>query len=464
MPAGRAVVIRGDARRLPLPDESVDLIVTSPPYYSLRSYTDQGKHYDGQIGAEPKPGQYIESLMECTREWIRVLKPSGSIFVNLGDTYVSGQGGECRDQKLGGKRKYRGQEKRSTPSGPNDWGIAAKSLIGVPWRYALACVDEGLVLRRDIIWSKPNGIPESVDDRARTSHEYIFHIVKARRYFTGVDEIREPHNSDSFARFAPGRALPGRRPESIYQGKPAQTLSLEKGLHPAGRLPGSVWTIPVQPLIGPQCRLVWDGRTICWFATWAEGERHMRMLARESWSWSGSTGRPSLRSESEHYAAFPMELPRRIIQGWSPTGICTECGEGLRPVVNREKRGGWNVLTPHSRQRAAGSNGHGNEKPGAWHHANTDVTVTGYECDCETPGAPTRPAVVLDPFGGTGCAAMVAASMGRVGISVDYSHSYSRFARWRTTSNTERAKAMQVKKPPPAPDPRQGALFDMEEI
>lgn len=435
MTGGRAIVIRGNSRQLPLPDESVDLIVTSPPYYSLRSYTDQGQHYDGQIGAEPTPRQYIESLMECTRDWVRVLKPSGSIFVNLGDTYSSVQGvRENHDQNLSGKRRSRGEGKGFARSGPAAWGVPSKSLIGIPWRYALACIDEGLIVRRDIIWSKPNGIPESVDDRVRTSHEYIFHIVKERRYFTAVDEIREPHNAESFARFAPGRALPGRRPAHIYNGKPEQTLSLEKGLHPAGRLPGSVWTIPVQPLIGPVCRLVWEGRTLCWFSTWAEGERHMRMLARDSWMWAGATGRPSLRPEAEHYAAFPMELPRRIIQGWSPTGICTMCGHGRRPVVDRERRG------------------------------DTDVAVIGYECDCDTPDAPTRPAVILDPFGGTGCAAMVAATMGRIGVSFDYSHSYSRFARWRTTSNTEKAKAMQVKKPPPPPDPRQGSLFDMEEL
>lgn len=422
MPGGRSAVIRGEARHLPLPDESVDLIVTSPPYYSLRSYTDQGRHYDGQIGAEPTPRQYIESLMECTREWSRVLKPSGSMFVNLGDTYCSSQGHrKDHDQNLSGRRKSRG-EALGQRGGEAAWGVPFKSLLGVPQRYMLAVIDEGLTVRRDIIWSKTNGIPESVDDRCRTSHEYIFHIVKARRYYTAVDEIREPHNADSYARFAPGRALPGRRPAEIYNGKPAQTLSLEKGLHPAGRLPGSVWTMPVQPLIGPQCRLVWDGRTVCWFGTWKEGEQYMRMLARESWTWAGQAGRPSLRPEAEHYAAFPMELPRRVITGWSPTGICTKCGTGRRPVIS------------------------------------------GGNCDCDGTDAPTRPAVVLDPFGGTGCAAMVAASLGRIGISFDYSHSYSRFARWRTSDSGERAKAMQVKKPPPPPDTRQGALFDLGEL
>jgi DNA modification methylase len=81
------LVLRGDARALPLPDESVDLIVTSPPYFALRSYTDGGEAYGGQIGSEPTPGQYIDNLIACTREWMRVLKPTGSLWVNLGDSY-----------------------------------------------------------------------------------------------------------------------------------------------------------------------------------------------------------------------------------------------------------------------------------------------------------------------------------------------------------------------------------------
>jgi hypothetical protein len=83
-----ALVLRGDARHLPLPDESVDLIVTSPPYFALRSYTDGGEAYGGQIGSEPTPGEYIDNLIESTREWLRVLKPTGSLWVNLGDKYA----------------------------------------------------------------------------------------------------------------------------------------------------------------------------------------------------------------------------------------------------------------------------------------------------------------------------------------------------------------------------------------
>ena len=93
---GRAVVLRGDARALPLRDASVDLIVTSPPYYAMRTYIDGGLVYDGQIGSEPTPAEYIGNLVECTREWVRVLKPAGSLWVNLGDAYYSGKGSPGR--------------------------------------------------------------------------------------------------------------------------------------------------------------------------------------------------------------------------------------------------------------------------------------------------------------------------------------------------------------------------------
>jgi site-specific DNA-methyltransferase (cytosine-N4-specific) len=219
---------------LPLSDASVDLIVTSPPYWSLRSYTDGGEHYAGQIGAEATPAEYVDSLIECTREWMRVIKPTGSIWVNLGDKYGS-----------------------------------QKSLIGLPWRYALRCIDElGLILRAEVIWSKPNGLPESVTDRVRRSHETWFHFTVAPRYYAAVDAIREPHTNP---------ADHGRAVGSKYaDGTTANITGGVRILNPLGKLPGSVWTIATQPLKVP-----------------------------------AEVG-------IDHFAAFPMEWPRRIIAGWSP--------------------------------------------------------------------------------------------------------------------------------------------------
>ena len=169
----------------------------------------------------------------------------------------------------------------------------------------------------------------------------------------------------------------------------------------------------------------------------------------------------------DHFAAFPMELPRRCVLGWSPPGVCTACGEGRRPVAEADGE---------SYYRAAGKTGRDSlARPdftpgcgGNTRTANGTVpsfpvrirTITGYACACPQPDAPVRPAVVLDPFGGTGTTALVAAAYGRTGISVDMSGDYSRLARWRTTDPAERAKALQVPKPPPVPD-GMDTLFDL---
>lgn len=271
-------IIRGDARALPLPDESVDLIVTSPPYWALRSYTDGGEHYDGQIGAEPTPAAYVDSLIDCTREWARVLKLTGSLWVNLGDKYAQAteRSRNGRDGALAGSNPL-----RTGPSytGRRSNGVPQKSLIGLPWRYAIGCIDQlGLILRAEVIWSKPNGLPESVTDRVRRSHEVWFHFTRSPRYFAAVDTIREAFAD---ARPAAGMTWQQRRlrGDATRQGEQSGTFG-RNGMagNPLGKLPGSVWEIATQPLKVPD---------------------HLGV---------------------DHFAAFPMEWPRRIIRAWSPEG------------------------------------------------------------------------------------------------------------------------------------------------
>jgi DNA modification methylase len=416
-----AVVLRGDARRLPLPDASVDLIVTSPPYFGLRSYTDDGAHYDGQIGSEATPAEWLDALLTCTRDWVRVLKPSGSIFVNLGDKYSTGNSGESGMAKLGERWAGGGHSdakaKRKSAAVP---GLPPKTLLGLPWRYALACMDQlGLILRRDIIWSKPNGLPESVTDRCRSSHEYLFHLVRQPRYYAAVDEIREPHMFPNQSR-TKGRSMNGgiRQPEGF--------ASMDPELNPLGKLPGSVWDIPSQPLTVPAALGV------------------------------------------DHFAAFPMELPRRCVLGWSPPGVCTACGEGRRPVT--ETAGYARLDRPHLKHDRPGSRLDRNPDTSRMNStmpygtgASRLAIITGYACACPQPGAPVRPALVVDPFCGTGTTMLTASMLGRIGIGVDMSADYCRLARWRCSDPGERAKALQVPKPPPVPE-GQASLFDDEAV
>mgnify|MGYP000420346348 CR=1 FL=1 len=197
---GGAALVRGDACAIPLGDNTVDLIVTSPPYFALRSYQDGGEHYDGQIGSEATPAAFLEALWAVTAECWRVLKPSGSLFVNLGDKYA-GTGGGNGQSGIGGPRPTGDHDARSMPTNntkQTSGFVRSKSLMGLPWRYAIGCIDgkadpegRGWVLRSEIIWSKPNGLPESVTDRVRRSHEQWFHLTKEGRYFANVDPIRE---------------------------------------------------------------------------------------------------------------------------------------------------------------------------------------------------------------------------------------------------------------------------------
>jgi DNA modification methylase len=183
-------ILRGNALALPLAEQSVDLVVTSPPYFAQRSYTDDGVHYEGQVGGEQSARAYVDALLAATREMVRVLKPTGSIWVNLGDKYCSpgGHTDNTASSRLQGRRNLRlqGRPDRTT----SGQGVPRKSLFGIPWRYALRCIDDlGLTLRRDQVWHKPNAVPESCTDRTRTDHEYWFHFTVRPNYYADIDEL-----------------------------------------------------------------------------------------------------------------------------------------------------------------------------------------------------------------------------------------------------------------------------------
>lgn len=329
------LLLRGDARALPLPDDSVDLVVTSPPYFGLRSYSDGGEHYNGQIGSEPTPGEFLDALTECTAEMVRVLKPSGSLWVDLGDKYNSAasgqQNGNGHKSGLGGGRHDRmmgrGSVLRTVPN---------KSLMLLPERYRIRCVDElGLIARAVLIWSKPNGLPESVTDRVRRSHEDWVHLTKAPRYFSAIDEIRETYQHPNHHQL--GKVVHSTMSSDDYLAVTGQSgvdakrqLLNPKVANPLGKLPGSVWEIATQPLKVPASLGV------------------------------------------DHFAAFPMEWPRRIIKGWSPedgtvldpfsgTGttalVATMLGRrgvGVDMSADYCRLAQWRASDPKERARAAG--------------------------------------------------------------------------------------------------------------
>lgn len=213
------MIIIGDAllELKKLKSNSIDCIVTSPPYWGLRDYD-----IKGQIGLEKTPQQYINKIVDIFLEAKRVLKPTGTLWLNLGDSYSGGK-------------------KTSKP-------LTSKDIVGIPWKIAFALQQNGWILRQDIIWHKPNPMPESVRDRCTRSHEYIFLFTKNKQYFFDIESIKE-----SSIMFAKGRARPrikpnGTSPEDLKKLK----LPSECQVTPL-RQKRSVWSVTTKSYSGAHC-------------------------------------------------------------------------------------------------------------------------------------------------------------------------------------------------------------------
>lgn len=244
---------QGDALEVltTMPDASVDCCVTSPPYFGLRDYG-----VEGQYGLEASPAEYVETMRALFAEVRRVLADDGTLWVNLGDSYSgagpsgatydnettrrraagNGTDGNFRVSRRLAERDLDYSRKKPKPKG----GIPSKNLFGIPWRTALALQDDGWILRNDIIWAKPNPMPESVADRLSQRHEHLFMMSKSPRYWFDLDPIREPHKfavagtSGSGGWNGDSRGVPPTGAQHLFGNE-------------AGRNPGDVWSIPTRP-------------------------------------------------------------------------------------------------------------------------------------------------------------------------------------------------------------------------
>ena len=234
-----------------LPDESVQCCVTSPPYWGLRDYQDAA-----QLGLEPSPELYVERMVAVFREVRRVLRADGTLWLNLGDAYSSGASGKTGT----GNTTIRGGRIESRRRDGGVLGYAPKNLIGIPWLVAFALQRDGWWLRSDIIWSKPNPMPESVTDRPTKSHEYLFLFAKSERYYFDQDAVREPFTDSTIQRIMQESVDSqdgGWKQEAYQQGfpgkkhrdrKPAEIIrAMAKSPNAAGRNIRTVWTIPTAP-------------------------------------------------------------------------------------------------------------------------------------------------------------------------------------------------------------------------
>ena len=335
-----------------LPDCSVQCVVTSPPYWGLRDYG-----MPGQIGLERTPEEYVSRLVEVFREVRRVLRGDGTLWLNLGDSY-NGSGGAGGDYDPGGLKE--GQPKFPGRRAPS---LKPKDLAGIPWRVALALQADGWYLRSDIIWHKPNPMPENVRDRPTKSHEYVFLLAKRARYFYDCDAVREK------AKYA------GKKGHGDYTAKVDETgfavpdfLAIKEHYYPSHRNRRTVWEIPTQ------------------------------------------------QTPEAHFATFPEALVEPCIKaGTSERGACPKCGAPWRRVVERLPTTGRNEnKTPSSAHAAVKCS-----RAGESH-----VKTVGWQPGCQCAIDHTVPCSVLDPFGGSGTVAKVARGLGRSSVMIELNPAY----------------------------------------
>lgn len=237
-----------------IPDASVHTCVTSPPYFGLRDYG-----HAEQIGLEKTPDAFVAELVSVFREVKRVLRDDGTLWLNLGDSYARQAGNDrSKETDSGLKTGRTGKSEQLFRDGNNvpPEGLKPKDLIGIPWRVAFALQADGWYLRSDIIWHKPNPMPESVTDRPTKSHEYLFLLTKSERYYYDAAAIAEPLADASVAR---GSVKLGERKGDNYEPEPSDP-NFRNGAHQWGREMDfsaggtrnkrSVWSIPSAPFKG----------------------------------------------------------------------------------------------------------------------------------------------------------------------------------------------------------------------
>lgn len=386
-----ATILTGDVLQQlkTLADGSVQCVVTSPPYWGLRDYGTAG-----QLGLEPTPGEYVAGMVAVFEEVRRVLRPDGTLWLNLGDSYASnpswGRGGgstlEGRKQSTeGGSSLDRSQA-----------GLKPKDLVGIPWRVAFALQDAGWWLRADIIWAKRAPMPESVRDRPTRSHEHVFLLTKSARYFYDADAVREAKAESTLADNRDNEN--GHRRNRAYPGA-ASNGGTNLGGSKGGRNQRDVWVLGPEPY--PEA----------------------------------------------HFATFPTEIPRRaILAGTSARGCCPACGAPWRRVV--ERTGHVNKREPaHQPNNTPTKTDSTGWQPttrstNTWMptcYCGKEIAISQEELDADQsliddfeiePFEPV-PCTVLDPFLGSGTTLAVARELGRDGIGIELNPEYVDLARQR---------------------------------
>jgi DNA modification methylase len=373
-----------------LPAQSVHTCVTSPPYFGLRDY-----QVDGQLGLEETPDLYIAKMVEVFRGVYRVLRDDGTLWLNIGDSYAGGgygnhaiNGKDWLENANLGKRSNRQQTLKKAAAAV---GIKPKDLYGIPWALAFALRADGWYLRQDIIWAKPNPMPESVRDRCTKSHEYIFLLTKQPTYYFDHEAIKEPCSPTSHGgpNVKPGtkNTILGQGDSNLGKWTAEQAAS--------GRNKRSVWTVTTKPFKGA------------------------------------------------HFATFPPDLIEPcILAGTSDGGACAACGTPLERIVEKgppdlehqiacgsDSAGNYDGEATKD-YATAGAQNASDVKRRILEGMRPKITV-GYRKTCTCDTTATTPCTVLDPFGGSGTSSMVAQKHHRNSIMCELNSEYVPLARGR---------------------------------
>ena len=368
-------VLHGDCRDAlkTLPADSVHTCVTSPPYWGLRDYG-----VAGQIGLEPTMAEFVAEMVAVFREVRRVLRPDGTLWLNLGDSYAANAGNG------NGGRHGTGDTWGGTGVDKRGGGLKPKDLCGIPWRVAFALQTDGWWLRQDIIWAKPNPMPESVTDRCTKAHEYMFLMSKGPRYFYDAEAIVE-------SAIHAGRVVEydGSQKNSAAASDPKMRTRIDQNVTVKDtRNKRSVWTVATAPF-----------------------------------------------SEA-HFATFPPDLIEPCIKaGTSERGCCAKCGApwervirkgDLVPVNDRGRRDNLGKKFDDTGMSQATNRSRDGHKSG---QAYENETV-GWRPPCKC-AAPAAPCTVLDPFGGAGTTGLVADRLQRNAVLIELNPQYAAMAERR---------------------------------
>jgi DNA modification methylase len=393
-----AQLIFHDVREpLPLADESVQCVVTSPPYWQLRDY----QTGPDQLGMEATPDAFIDTLVAIFRDVRRVLRDDGTLWLNIGDSYTGGRPGRndegaedlARRAALYGTGTVKAGTGRNHASGRPaavPVGLKHKDLIGVPWMLAFALRADGWYLRSEIIWHKPNPMPESVKDRPTKSHEHVFLLTKSAKYLYDADAIREPAKESTVARMSQDVA---NQTGSTRANGGAKTNGTMKAVGDvvAGANKRSVWTVATQPL------------------------------------------------RDEHYAPYPAALVEPcILAGTSERGGCPACGAPWRRVVEHIAGDAEAHERPkltagmNSRTSTLSLSGNGSKE---WAERGGKTRTTGWQPSCTCDAGDPIPQIVLDPFTGSGTTGVVALRHGRRFVGFDNNPDYLDIAKRRISGD-----------------------------